>query len=70
MPIRAPIRRVIVPIRHVHAGFCERLRFHLIDIGLREGWNVEHARSVGGISESEARSAVAFARMQGWLPKE
>jgi hypothetical protein len=31
MLIRAPIRRVIVPIRHLHAGFCERLRFHLID---------------------------------------
>jgi hypothetical protein len=62
---------MVSPIRPVlYAGFIERLRFHCIEHALEAGWNAERASSFGGISENEARCQLAFARMQGWLPKE
>src|SRR6266516_5529685 len=62
-----PIRALIVPMQPVHAGFIERLRFHWMEQLLKSGWTTERALTFGGISETEARRQVAYARMHGLL---
>lgn len=51
------------------AGFVERLRFQYLDGVLRRGWDIQRdGQVVGGISETQAMEAVAYARKNGWLP--
>jgi hypothetical protein len=46
------------------------LRYDFLERALRAGWDDRlHAPIVGGISESQARRSVAYARTQGWLRK-
>jgi hypothetical protein len=72
MPVRGlilPIERPL-PIGRPWAGFLERLRYDFLERALRAGWDDRlHAPIVGGISESQARRSVAYARTQGWLRK-
>src|SRR5665811_2320264 len=43
-----------------YAGYVERLRFHLLDQALRNGWDFERPGPVfGGMSEGQARRMVA-----------
>ena len=62
-----PIRALIVPIQPVYWGFIDRLRFHLMERALNNGWTTERALTFGGISENEARRQVTYARMHGLL---
>jgi hypothetical protein len=62
-----PSRALIVPMQPLHAGFVERLRFHWLERALKSGWTNERARTFGGISETEARRQVTYARMHGFL---
>jgi hypothetical protein len=64
-----PVRSLILPIERPHAGFCERLRFQFLESALRHGWNSERdGQAAGGISETQAKQSVAYARKNGWLP--
>jgi hypothetical protein len=70
MPVRSLILPII-PIVPMYAGFVERLRYDFLEKALRAGWDDRrHGPVVGGISESQARRSVAYARAQGWLPPE
>jgi hypothetical protein len=70
MPVRSLILP-IVPIVPMWAGFVERLRYDFLEKALRAGWDDRrHGPIVGGISESQARRSVAYARAQGWLSPE
>ena len=51
-----------------HAGWIERLAFKAMDNVLKAGWTPERATPFyGGISESEMRGMVAYARRHGLL---
>jgi hypothetical protein len=64
-----PVRRLLFPYGPQYAGFVERLRFHFLESAVRSGWDDKrHGLVVGGISETQARSAVSFAQAHGWLP--
>jgi hypothetical protein len=63
------VRVLILPMERPSAGFVERLRFQYLDGALRRGWDDQReGQVVGGISEVQAREAVAYARKNGWLP--
>jgi hypothetical protein len=64
-----PVRRLPFPFGAQSAGFVERLRFEFLERALRRGWDDKrHGPVVSGISESQARTAVAFAQAHGFLP--
>ena len=62
------VRRLPFPFGPQYAGFVERLRYQFLEGALRSGWNDErHGPVVGGISEDQARRAVAYAQAHGFL---
>ena len=64
-----PVRRLPFPYGPQYAGFVERLRFHFLESAVRSGPDdARHGPVVGGISETQARSAVSFAQAHGFLP--
>ena len=64
-----PVRRLPFPFGPQRAGFVERLRFQFLENALRRGWDDQrHGPVVGGISEVQAREAVAYAQAHGFLP--
>jgi hypothetical protein len=70
-----PIRRVLGatsatnPKGPIYMGFVDRLRLHWMEKALKRGWDVKRdSFTFGGISETQARNSVAYARTQGWLP--
>src|ERR1700704_2866427 len=62
------IRGLILPIDRPRAGFVERLRYYYLEKALRRGWDAQDAHTLNCRSESQARSSVACARKNGWLP--
>ena len=62
-----PLRGIVLPNERPHAGFVDRLRYHLMDRVLTAGWTPEAARPFGGMGEAEMRRAVARARRDGFL---
>lgn len=53
-----------------YAGFVDRLKYDWLEKALRGGWDVSRNGNLfGGISESQARNTVAYARHFGFLPK-
>jgi hypothetical protein len=64
-----PVRRLPFPFGPQTAGFVERLRYQFLEGALRSGWDDKrHGPVVGGISEAQARRAVAYAQAHGFLP--
>ena len=64
-----PVRRLPFPFGPQTEGFVERLRFQFLEGALRSGWgDKRHGPVVGGISEAQARRAVAYAQAHGFLP--
>jgi hypothetical protein len=64
-----PVRRLPFPFGLQMGGFIERLRFQFLEGALRSGWVATwHGPVVGGISEAQARRAVAYAQAHGFLP--
>lgn len=49
-----------------YAGYIERLRLHLINRAIHEGWVEErHSPTFGGLSRRNAEGALTCARMRG-----
>jgi hypothetical protein len=67
-----PGRGVLLPLERPlstgiqHAGFCERLFFHSLEIDLRQG-RMTTIRNGRLIPDVEARRIVTHAQARGWL---
>ncbi len=50
------------------AGWGERVGYQTMDLILKTGWTPKRAAAIyGGMSESQMRSRVAYARQHGFL---
>lgn len=64
-----PVRPLPFPAGRQYAGLVERLRFQFLANALKSGWDDKrHGPVVGGGSEAQAKSAVAYAQAHGFLP--